>query len=790
MASKRIDISINGSANAGNAMKTTSQQIKKLMKEAEKPAKVNIDNKNAGNAVKTTSQQVKQLMKEAEKPGKVNIDNKSAQTSLKSVESQAKLTMKEAEKPSKVNIDNKSAQTSLKSVESQAKSTAKSVQSSFSSMGSAIGSVFASIAGGFGLMELAQSMWSGATQKQFNEVYLGTKMNTAAAKSYIKTIQQIVAEVPGDDTFMNSLLTGALAKQTNLSVETLRLLGQTAADYVLVSQQTGAGFALESQREIKDYILTGNTGLMARDGILRNQLKTLEGKKTIQERILALDKALKDEGYRGLSQQEIAAVKMEEFKGKLQVAATTVGEKLLPYVERVLDWFLGLDNATQEWITQLGVVVGIITGLGLLFAPVIWSIKEVGDGILDVTKKIKGLGGKKKIDFDCNPCPAGSQVGGGKSKNKDGGMLPSWLKFAGAAAIIASASAGAGAALASLNNALGGTYDQLKGLLSLMPPGTSGAGVIGAVLTGEEGGLIDALMGSIPFLGSIYLSMTSFWGQVSSLTGVNINSIKNAFASAGAYIIGAWNNTVGAVVGAYNWMKSVVGSWIYTGINVATGALDWARQKYQQARAIIGSWIHTGISIATGAIDWARARYNDLRNYIMNNPIVQTIRQVVGMGPGGARGPRGPEGIHYSYQNYAGHQKDNVWNSTGSCLTGNCVDMTLGLIGRYGGSMISGTWNGGPHVWWQAPDGSQFDPARMALNGIGTPPPRGPGDGSNVQVVNMNYTIQMNGNAYNTDDFDKMMEDSFVKATKSSRGQNAINKSIGQIGSNYRMNRG
>ena len=44
----------------------------------------------------------------------------------------------------------------------------------------------------------------------------------------MKTIQDIVVQVPGDDTFMNQLLSGAVARQTNLGNKELSMLGRTA----------------------------------------------------------------------------------------------------------------------------------------------------------------------------------------------------------------------------------------------------------------------------------------------------------------------------------------------------------------------------------------------------------------------------------------------------------------------------------------------------------------------------------------------------------------------------------
>lgn len=244
-----------------------------------------------------------------------------------------------------------------------------------------MGSLITGVVGGIGLMEVAQAMWTGSTAKQFNAAYLQTKMSTSAANEYISQIQKIVADVPGDDSFMNQLLTGAVAKQTNLSSTELRALGNAAADYVTVSRSMGKTL-LETQMDLKEYVLTGNTGQLERDSILKMQLDTLEGQTTVSARILALDKALKAEGYAGLSQLDIASIKMEEFKGKLQLSATTIGERILPYIERLLNYILDLDEKTGGMSSIWIVIAGSIGLAVIAFSPLIGAASAAANAIM------------------------------------------------------------------------------------------------------------------------------------------------------------------------------------------------------------------------------------------------------------------------------------------------------------------------------------------------------------------------------------------------------------------------
>jgi hypothetical protein len=138
---------------------------------------------------------------------------------------------------------------------------------------------------------------------------------------------------------------------------------------------------------------------------------------------------------------------------------------------------------------------------------------------------------------------------------------------------------------------------------------------------------------------------------------------------------------------------------------------------------------------------------------IVSQAITSVVNFVTGGGPAGPgiAGASGPfSGIGLKYESYQGHQKD-AWTAAGN-LSGNCVDMSLGLIQAAGtGSLVSGTWNGGAHVWARI-GGKDYDPARKALEGTWTPPARGPG-GSNVGPA-----VIINGDVYGFDDFQKKVQ--------------------------------
>lgn len=617
-----------------------------------------------------------------------------------------------------------------------------------------LGSAMAGIAGGFGLMTIAGAAWSGSTQAQFNKAYLATKVGTKAADQYVKSIQQIVSEVPGDDTFMNQILTGAVAKQTNLSNVELRALGNGVADYLAVSKSMGKS-NIETQNDLNEYIKTGNTTQLERDSILKNQMKTLDDQKTVSDRILALNKALKDEGYSGLSQLDIASIKAEELKGKFQLTATELGNKILPYIERFLDFMLELDKNTKGQSTMWLLIGGAVLAAAVALGPMVWAVKQMSGGVKDIVggfdsigKKAKdfALPSKKKVKIDCEKdkdcdttCGGGSTVGGKKGKSSGpqqktgrniattGTALGTLTNIGAAMGAIAVASAAAGGALKTVNDALGGTHEALMNMINLFPMGSSTGGLIGAGLFGENVSAIDMLRSIFPPLN---MAISSF------------NAVKGA-------VLGVY----GAAKKAYDYIKGGVKGAVQIAWGPIKSAYDWAKRTYNYIRRGVSGAVHMAYDSLKNAYNWAVRLYNKITNGASGRVTVNTrAGAVASAGPGTIGLARGPNdwynGLSLNYQNYAGHAK-NAINGPG-CLTGNCVDMSMGLMqlnnGR--GSLVAGTWDGGPHVWYQDANGKQWDPARKALQNTWMPPARGPSNNTGQIIIQQNFQGGIYGDQY------------------------------------------
>ncbi len=288
---------------------------------------------------------------------------------------------------------------------------------------------------GFGLMSIASSAATGAMSKEMNQALLTRRYGAEQAKALTGQIQQIVADVPGDDTYMNQMLNLASYKTGLTDTNTLKELGTTIADYTIGGQVVAGQRPWESQMELKDYILNGNTALMARDGILKNHIDKLEKAKTVEERIKALNEALNEEGLKGISTLETTATTWETVKGKIQLALTALGEKFLPTASKILDIFLQLDESTGGWSTELivigGTVAAIAGSIGLISGPIkngIGLFKDMKDGAVGVLEKIGLINStpctpKKCVQDVVTRCGVSGGTGGVPG-NISGGVSP------------------------------------------------------------------------------------------------------------------------------------------------------------------------------------------------------------------------------------------------------------------------------------------------------------------------------------------------------------------------------
>ena len=278
------------------------------------------------------------------------------------------------------------------------------------------------LAGTIGMVDQATQMWEASTQRQTTQFYLGAQLGEAEAKKMQGEIQNIVAAVPGDDTFMNAVLSGSLAKQTDLTTDELKTQAQVMADYIMGSEMQGKN-ALEAQQDLKSYILSGSTAELANSSILSNQIDILKDKKTIQERILALQEAEENEKVAGVSGYETASNKLTEFQGQLEKSRADLGDIFLPVEQSALETALSINDQLGGGLTNA------IVGLGMAIPTLVSGITVIGefarglsalsdgwdllkDKLGNIKDKVTGLGDK----FSSAKQKIGDAVGSMKDK--------------------------------------------------------------------------------------------------------------------------------------------------------------------------------------------------------------------------------------------------------------------------------------------------------------------------------------------------------------------------------------
>lgn len=249
-----------------------------------------------------------------------------------------------------------------------------------------VSSSITGVVGGLSLASMATDAWAGATEKQMNQLLLARKYGDETAQSLSKGIQEVVKNTPGDDSFLTSMLSTA-SLQAKMTTEDFEDMADAISDYTIMSQAAGSSL-FETQGEIRNYLMTGETGRM-RDTALVPYLDQMENASDVTERVKILNTALDELGYKGASNIGSAANSMETFKGTMQQALTNVGETFLPIVQQILDGFLHLDDLLGGNLSTSLVIVGgglaaLTTGAGILGAtlPAITSGFDIMRGVL------------------------------------------------------------------------------------------------------------------------------------------------------------------------------------------------------------------------------------------------------------------------------------------------------------------------------------------------------------------------------------------------------------------------
>lgn len=225
------------------------------------------------------------------------------------------------------------------------------------------------IFGSMGLSGMVETAWKQATQRQTNMIYLTRRRGVQQARDMYNEIMNIVMELPGDDTFLTTILNQASARDLSMSVQNVKELGDAVSDYYIAAQSKGQ-LNFETQRELTSYILTGQTRMFT-NSVLADEINLLKNKNTVHERSLALQQALQKTGYEGMGHYESAQNELEQTKGHFQKAFADLGEAITLVVQPILRVINDLDTLSGSKISQFLIattfaVGGLFTALGLV----------------------------------------------------------------------------------------------------------------------------------------------------------------------------------------------------------------------------------------------------------------------------------------------------------------------------------------------------------------------------------------------------------------------------------------
>lgn len=233
--------------------------------------------------------------------------------------------------------------------------------SQFGVVGSAIAGVF----GANGLSGMVEKMWSQATQRQTNMIYLMRRRGVKEASELYNEITDIVMELPGDDTFLTTILNQSAGMDKNLSVDKLRDLGSAITDYYIASKGKGE-LSNQIERDLRSYIYTGNT-LGLRNSLLASEIDLLKNKNSVEERSVALQKALQNTGFAGMSGYESATNALEELRGHFQKAFADIGSVIITVTQPILKLYNTIDTLFGSRISR-GIILVSMAVIGFTSA--------------------------------------------------------------------------------------------------------------------------------------------------------------------------------------------------------------------------------------------------------------------------------------------------------------------------------------------------------------------------------------------------------------------------------------
>lgn len=216
------------------------------------------------------------------------------------------------------------------------------------------------------------------------ETFLSMNIGAEQAKKKMEEIRNVTDQLPGDDVTLQNLLSQAAIKDANLGAEAMRNLGSAAADYMAGMQNFGKT-SLETQQDLMNYILAGNTAEVERSPILQSHIDKLKEATTVQERSKALQEALNAEGWAGIASQDTYNNKLQKFNDMLTRGKMNLGDMFREPTEQAMEFTMQLDAIT-------GGLVGMVFASAQMAQP-------ITDSVMGLSQMAMGINAIKQLGF-------------------------------------------------------------------------------------------------------------------------------------------------------------------------------------------------------------------------------------------------------------------------------------------------------------------------------------------------------------------------------------------------------
>ena len=536
-----------------------------------------------------------------------------------------------------------------------------------------------------GLTELGQgfgTVMESAGKQETNFTFLQNALGDAdKAKAKMSEINGIVADLPGDDTALQGLLSSAAAKDASLTSDALKSMANNATDYFSAMSFYGKS-ASESQQDMTNYLLTGNTAELERSPILQDHIDKLKEAGSVEERNAALAQALTDEHWAGMGAADTYNNKLETFMGMLDRGKYNLGGMFQEGAKGAMDFILNLDDATNG-------VVGMGLALATEFGPGLFSSAQ---GVISMTSGLSSMaaqyGGIMPMISSF-----GSSIAGAGSSLLTFATGPIGIAIA-AIALLAVAiyeigksfgwwsdvgtmfeaiSAGVQRMWSAFMNNEGVIMiiDQIKGAFNnlLTFIGEIGS-IIGQALGFDQmGGEFDIVRAAIDALGQV----GSF---VLPLISGYIDYMKAVFAALAPIVIWVLQNVIiphfQRVYSTALAVWPVVSSIISGAVSIITGIINGAKGVFNGLMSIwhqCSSTVQSMASIISGALSAAGTAWNNFKTTVMNavQPILDAAGQV-GDAISGIGAAIGFGGIETPVVNNAGYSAGSTMVSQGNTI--------------------------------------------------------------------------------------------------------------------------